>query len=478
MRVLTSRVWRERAVGLPFWCWVVLSLSALPLSVSAQAQLFVDRDTIDFGTTQTGIVRADSFVVANVGSNVDSLRVDEILLIGDSGFSLSFPSTPFRLPKNQFVRVYVEYRPVNNGLHTAWAKVQTEVGIDSVLLIAGTSGPIRVQELDSIYRLRFSPTEVGKSANSSITLTAEGGDVTITELSSQDPDASYFALQTPIAGGIKLRNQEQTSLSFNYQPLSTGTHVALYQCQTDKGIFLIELQGEAFASPQDTTLLKAQLDTASGNVGEVVTMRLKTDFPLEHASAITTFELNLKYNPRSLWFQGVRSSIPNVSLVVEQVSESEQRVVVTSVEGITTNGEELLLIDWVGLSTGLPKNEVRGDVTLIVKGVATAEETLGLVLLEGCTIGSESFGRRVLISSIGIDPTGNELLVGFIPPDGVAGRLDVVDILGESRGRVELDRGSGTEEKVRVNVADLPRGLYAARFEFADDVLLVPFVRP
>ncbi|MGE3799433.1 MAG: hypothetical protein AB7H80_00270 [Candidatus Kapaibacterium sp.] len=475
MRLLTCRV--RRAVRPPFWCWVVFSLIALPLSTSAQAELFVDRDTIDFGTTQVGVVRIDSFVVANVGAGVDSLRVDEIFLNGDPGFSLSFPSTPFRLPKNQFARVYVEFQSLDSYFHSAWAKVRTNFGIDSVVLIGGGSDPTRVQELDSIYRLQFSPTEVGKSADASITLTPEGGDVTITGLSSQDPDTSYFVLQNSIAGGIKLRNQEPTSLSFNYQPLSTGTHVALYQFQTDKGVFLVELQGEAFSSLQDT-LLKAQLDTVNGHVGEVVTMRLKVDSALGNANTITAVELNLKYNPRSLWFQGVRPSAPNVDVVVEQVSESEQRVVVTSVEGITSVEREFLLIDWVGLSTALPKNEVRGDVTVRTKTAATTEEIFGLVLLEGCTIGSEGFGRRVLISSIGVDPTGNELLVGFIPPDGVAGHLDVIDVLGENRGRVELDRGSGVEENVRVNVGALPRGLYAVRLEFADDVLLVPFVRP
>ena len=306
-----------------------------------------------------------------------------------------------------------------------------------------------------------------------------GAIATVQEIVTGSPDAVEFEFPSEFTEGFRIHS-EPTPLRFYYLPSTAGQHTALYECRTDKGIFLLELQGEAFlpdAGPDGPYAFR--LDTISGDVGGRMTMRMVADSVPAKFDADAVIELTLTYDPQSLWLGDVRSLREHLTVDMTPVAEGQAKV---TIRGFLEQGNEeegdWLELDWVGLSTGVPKNIVEGELTVKSPNGLSSRSLSGLVLLEGCTLGAGTFGRRITLSSVGIDPSGGRLLIEYVAPDGVSGRLGIIDMLGAGRRMQRLEGGSGAGERLEINLGDLPRGLYGLRIEFADDVLLVPFIRP
>ena len=455
-------------------------------ALSAYSQWYIDRDTVAFRVSKIGTETREVVSLRYMG--IDALTIEDIFLVGNPAFSYSpLSPIPVTLTEDEGVDIRVMFTPPDIFTHTGWVKIITSEGSDSVFLIGRGDANSRVSGLDFLYNLRFPTTEIGKTSQQELLLNNQGEDLTLLEISSNDPDASLFNLETFLGSGLRLFKADPFPLSFIYTPFSPGVHTVLYSCQTDKGIFQIQVTGEAYQRSVVSNVPGFALNTVRGNVGELITMTLRSDSALRVLDSLTgdptpvnKIELYLQYNPESLWLQDVRPALSGLDVDVEKTSQYDRKIIIRGEGGglIENVGGDLLWLDWIGLSTGVPRNDVSGEVAMAAQTMSVSQLVEGTVLLDGCTLGSQQFARRISVSSVSLDTRTDQLGLTYTAPEGVAGNLEVVDILGASRTSLPLERGSGMEQRQIIDLQELPGGFYALRIHSGDDVLVVPFFHP
>ena len=234
------------------------------------------------------------------------------------------------------------------------------------------------------------------------------------------------------------------------------------------------------------------LDGGGGSVGDTVTSRLTllldpADLSIVHPERL---DYSIQFDPDALWPVEVRASGGiDQTIIGIMPSDGLIRGTLLFPQSFPFSPEHLILeVDWIGLSTGKPINEVgailRGSTDS--QGVRVDTTVTGYLLLDGCTVDSPPFTRRIAARSVSVDPERRILQVDLVMPQGSRVEFGVVDMGGRRTAieEVSRERVDGTDEdpdgimRVRFDLAPIARGVHAVEVRLGSDRLTIPFLRP
>ncbi|MDB5035230.1 MAG: hypothetical protein JWQ98_2471 [Chlorobi bacterium] len=214
---------------------------------SAGPVLDVPGNFIDFGRVPRGGSARDSFIVANVGTG--TLHLQAPYLIGGSrgDYRIIAPAGDVALPSSRFIRVIVEYAPVDSGCVSAGIVLRSDGGSDT-LIVTGcavdTAPPV-------IYGLIwFGGVPIGQCTDRTVNL-YNGGDtaVVIRALTDLSPGDPFIATTVIPPEGITIPPRSFVPFSFRFCPTTLGLAGVVVHLVTSSEIFEISLFGTG-GSPQ------------------------------------------------------------------------------------------------------------------------------------------------------------------------------------------------------------------------------------
>lgn len=177
-------------------------LTASPLSVS-------------FGDVPVGATATRSVVFTN--HNAKSGRLESVLRLG-SGFSVSGPTMPLTLPSGQSVTVKITFAPKVAG-EIAGSVFISGPSVDVPVTGTGTtSSGLTI----SPGTLNFGNVDVGSTATQGLSLTAAGGNVTVSSASSSNSQFTLPGTTFPLT----ISSGESVTLRVEFAPAKTGSDTA------------------------------------------------------------------------------------------------------------------------------------------------------------------------------------------------------------------------------------------------------------
>jgi len=212
-----------------------------------------------------------------------------------------------------------------------------------------------------------------------------------------------------------------------------------------------------------------RLDTTSIRVGQRAVLTMRIDPPLDAAEYLRGYRVVLRYDTRSLFFIGAQSADPSDDGTPLSFSVDPTGAITLdrsiSVDSRPLEGDEVLRLEFEGLSTGVPVNPVPFDSVLFESaGIVAGGD--GMVLLAGCDLTQGfAWGKRVAIRSVRPNPTAGAAEVEYHAPEGSMPRLKLLDPLGRQVDQWALPAGSGRAERMLVDLAHVASGLYRLRIQ-------------
>ena len=227
-----------------------------------------------------------------------------------------------------------------------------------------------------------------------------------------------------------------------------------------------------------------------GGVGDTMTSRLHMVLDSLTVAPPLQLDFSIHFSPDALWPLQVRAS-DGIALISSSLSPASGRIEgrLKLPEGPPITFERLILeVDWIGLSTGEPINEV-GVVLRYPSQVPEAHVDTSLVstlLLDGCTVDSPPFTGRIAARSVRVDPERGVLQVDLVMPQTGNPAFSIVDVEGRRMPAGELSREPVTgpdnepEEmtRIRLDLVPIPRGIHALEVRLGSDRIIIPFLRP
>lgn len=453
-------------------CTIILA-ALLTLAATAAAQVTVSPNTLNMGTENIGILRPDSFSIANTGG--DSITVWSILVPEEHGFRLSGLELPFGIAAGDSATVRVVLLPRDTGCTRDSVRIFTSA-INTGLIVAqcATAQPLQVP-LDTLSILNFPATRVDSCSLLELPLPFPTR-ATLYGLYQEDGGDRMFrpTAQIPFEG----LSLDEQALFFEFCPTGTGNYLSDFRCVTDLGVFVVRTTGRGVAKAQAVPR-RYYLDTATGSVGETISLVLRVMPPLTSEDLIDSIGLILNYDRKGLVLDtAVHPEFPGnapVLVTVEHPEGGSTGITIKRIGGFLS-GINLLTLKFIGLSTGQPENAVEAD-----GATSSAADTLfgdGRIYLEGCTLGASGFSRRVAVESLSIDPYSSLVVLRYTSPPGAEGRVSVIDASGSQALRLELPAGTGALQEFRLPLEGFFPGLYGLQIEVADDRLILPFISP
>lgn len=453
-----------------------------PTTLSGGDLLSVLPDTLDLNTGLVGLSRLNSFSVSNKG--VDSLTVVEIAFISkNEDYRIISPEVPFGIPAGTSVQVDLQFLPHDSGCTQQRIVVRTATASDTITLLQCSIVQPLSADFDTVYTLSFPSTDANTCSQKTLEIRLpdiETGGVKIYGIYPQDSQNDYFnyTLTIPYSGQL-LSPVGGNAFPFEFCPRQEGSFSRRFRCVSNMGVFIIETTGTTFPQAQPEVSHRYYLNTVLGNVGEPVEMELIAEPPLTVDDRVDSIAISLTFDRKSLVLENVaypEFPVPNTTTLHRtRLTSGAEMIVMKSSNGFL-NGEALLTLQFIGLSTAQPTNVVAlaGGTTLNADSLFTD----GYIYLEGCTLGASGFSRRVTVESIGIDPSGNQIIIRYTSPDGATGNASVIDAAGAQTLRLELQAGTGTPQELRLPLDGFFPGLYGLMIEVADDRVILPFISP
>lgn len=219
------------------------------------------------------------------------------------------------------------------------------------------------------------------------------------------------------------------------------------------------------------------LDTIGGAVGDRLWLTMYVDPPLLASEGVTGFRARLQLAPEALYphsaERGADGAMAGDKAAIRY--DNKGGVSVWSLPGGRLEGGRLFRLELEGLVTGHPVNFVRID-SLVLDGLgeipALAE---GVVTLTGCEV-DRRFSKSVRIFSVVPNPGDEEVSVTYRAPEGMRLNLRLLDPLGRVVKVRGLQPASGEEENIRVDLNELPAGLYMLELRDREEVFAVPLL--
>lgn len=448
------------------------SVRSVIASTSAKAGLSISPDVLNFNTGDIGTARLNSFTVTNSGSA--PLTVLKITPLSENNdYRILTPEIPFVLSAGQSVNVSIELFAHDTGCRQESVVVAAESESDTILLRQCTTIGSHNPELDTLYNLTFPVTDVNSCTQQSIEIKVPE-ETAVYGIYPQHSGNSYFhSLPATPYGGLLL-----STLRFEFCPTSEGAFSNRFRCVTSQGIFTVETEGR---TPQQVraTLHSYYLDTVTGSVGNTVTLQLTAEPPLTEEDLVDSITLTLDFEKKALVLDKIQSpefpAAAGILLQRKLLESGATQIILRSSDGFLS-GERLLLLHFIGLSTGQPANVVKLEGSTSTESDTAFSD--GLIYLEGCTVGASGFSRRVAVESLSIDPSGTHVILRYTSPNGAVGKVAVLNSSGAETLRLELESGTGAPQELRLPLKDFVPGLYGLLLQVADDRVILPFISP
>lgn len=201
-----------------------------------------------------------------------------------------------------------------------------------------------------------------------------------------------------------------------------------------------------------------RFDTVLTQVGERRYLTLRSTPPLEQREMLTRYDLIFRLPHGSIFVHRILD-IDGRPLPAQVGSVPGEYVIAR--EGGPLEGEELLRVEFEGLSTGSPRNDAPILRASFPENDSIRSAGDGLIILQGCDI-SRGFdwGRRILIRAVSPNPVSSSVGVVYRSPLGRMARLLLVDPMGRTMGMWDLPEGDGKDAAIDVPLSGYPQGAY------------------
>ena len=208
---------RSQAVNLP-----IAGVTPQP------GQIDVSPAGLDFGDVNVGSSANTTLTIRNAGGGaltVSSINIDK------AQFAVTSPSAPFTVAPGAQRMVTLRFQPTAAGRVTAAVLIGSDDPANPTVTIPvvgnGVGGSSAASLSVSTTSLAFGSVNQGQSADLSLTFSnSGGGDLTVSAITSSDPQFSTVFAGSPSGTPFTLGAGEQLTISVRFQPSSAGTHNA------------------------------------------------------------------------------------------------------------------------------------------------------------------------------------------------------------------------------------------------------------
>ncbi len=444
----------------------------IPLGGCAGAPILsTDRPEVHFRADAPLKCVRNSFSIANDGAfPLEVSRID----IDNSFFTLVPPEPPwgFVLSPGERRDFIVEFCPTAYGVETGTVSFTSDTyGASPTIRLVGTVVTDSIEVVDTID---FGTVWIGLRRDTVISVFNRGttpGTLTGATLARTGGNDDFtLSPAVPPSQPITIPAGSGTGLEAGYHPGSVGRSEELLKLEFDNGLQQeIRLIGTAVTPA-------VWLDSASAVVGDRITLTLRTAAGIESPPAIGAFTMRFHIPPRSLY--PIRAIMPPDSPVPILYERDGTLTIDGNAGTLTPSDGRIISIEFRGLSTGMPTNEVVIDRVSLF-GVDPMEHNgAGMVYLEGCDVERERSGAtKIAIGSI--TAAEEELSVTYTAPSGSRPELRLYDMAGSMKISVAPEPVDDPARRAILPTGDLPRGIYLLEVRWGAEraVELIPISR-
>jgi hypothetical protein len=205
------------------------------------------------------------------------------------------------------------------------------------------------------------------------------------------------------------------------------------------------------------------LDTVSTDVGDRAYLTMHLSPALKQSDGVVGYSARIVLNRKSLFVYGAANTFSTTAGAQPVVAYQPDGTITIEYDnqGSTITGAELFRLEFEGLATGMPINEVEIR-SVVLKGLGKVPVAGdGLVLLSGCDITNGfDFGKRVRIESVSPNPVTGEAVVVYRAPAGSQPALRLSNVAGQAMVEVKLPTGTGERQEARVDAGQTASGVY------------------
>ncbi|HVK39611.1 MAG TPA: hypothetical protein VNA88_13820 [Candidatus Kapabacteria bacterium] len=233
--------------------------------------------------------------------------------------------------------------------------------------------------------------------------------------------------------------------------------------RTDPGSYAVEITDSngcrSRATVETAERHFAWVDSTSAKLGDRFTVAFIVDPPLRASDGVTAYTVMLRIDPRDLFAHAVRAARSSPGMPLPTLAAGELGGIELRYTGPTAvTGDTLFLLELQGLSTAKPVSPILvGDLDF-GRAADVRRAGDGLVLLEGCDVGTFAAGKRVHITSARVDASSGEIVVRYGAPSAARPTLHLLDAAGRSVETMRLEQGIDLEQEARLRVPE--SGLY------------------
>ena len=218
-----------------------------------------------------------------------------------------------------------------------------------------------------------------------------------------------------------------------------------------------------------------RLDTTEVNVGEVGELICRVDPPFVEQEEVYDLTFHLDVEPDALFPRTV-SPTHQARLLIWKYDQTGKITITLKGEGEAITGNELFRIDFEGLLTGKPRNQVELDVSS--PSLQEVRTDPGSVVIHGCETGRiESFGKGGFAGQLAPNPATDGIEVSYIAPLNVPVSFQLFDSYGRLCTQQELAAGTGEVQKKKIELDAIPSGLYFIELHIGQRVVTGQLIR-
>jgi hypothetical protein len=171
--------------------------------------------SIAFGSVQVGSSQSHSQTLTNTGGSV--LHISTATVTG-TGFATTGLSVPTTLNAGQSLTFNVTFTPQSSGNASGSLALTADGSVSNLSVTLAGSGASPGQLAVTPATVNFSSVVVGATKNQSGTLTASGAGVTISSVSSTNPEFALSGLSLPIT----LNAGQSANFTLTFAPQASG----------------------------------------------------------------------------------------------------------------------------------------------------------------------------------------------------------------------------------------------------------------
>lgn len=268
------------------------------------------------------------------------------------------------------------------------------------------------------------------------------------------------ALPDPVRGG------DSYALPVALFVRDYGAFSARVEISSNGGMDTVVFAG-AILDP-NPTIHALRLDTSRTDVGAIARLTCRMTPPLDSLEGVDRLTLRMQFNPDALFPRRVLVANPTRLVPAANSGRGSLDIVISGERGASLHGDTLFTIEFEGLLTGEPENDVQLHV-VPAHPLFEPSARPGLVRLDGCEVARDlAFGKGGFADRIAPNPVHDVLSFRYLAPPDVPVSVQLVDLLGATRPENELPAGTGEVQDARIDLRSLSPGLYFVRLRVGD----------